>query len=357
MKIVHPLFGVSPTSTQSCCLRRIYSLVLCFCACLTQLGYSQAAMNIPILTFGFAHVNQTNAVDYLVETSGVRKYSEWQNPPTTYWGPSQNNVEGALVYRFPLPQPAGSFYLKANDSSWDFNNEPGGFGRGCSALEVSRDGVNWIVLRNSLDSRQWGVDWSYEGDLPPEMIGATEVWLRLRFLFEVATNSSYTVTQFGRSSSAATVNVFDFRAYPVLDSDDDGLLDIHETQTGIFVSATDTGSDPYDSDSSDDGLLDGDVVTAGFDPNTSYTPLFNLVKSKSAGDQARIGLFTESAMIDLNLGGIVLRKSGSTVNLRLQIQSKTDLKAPHWTDEGTETFILDMPGNKAFMRIRALGPQ
>ena len=142
-----------------------------------------------------------------------------------------------------------------------------------------------------------------------------------------------------------------------LDSDDDGLLDIHETQTGIFVSATDTGSDPYDSDSSDDGLLDGEVVTAGFNPNTSYTPLFNLVKSKSTGDQARIGLFTESAMIDLNLGGIVLRKSGSTVNLRLQIQSKTDLKAPHWTDEGTETFILDMPGNKAFMRIRALGPQ
>lgn len=234
MKIVHPLFGVSPTSTQSCCLRRIYSLVLCFCACLTQLGYSQAAMNIPILTFGFAHVNQTNAVDYLVETSGVRKYSEWQNPPTTYWGPSQNNVEGALVYRFPLPQPAGSFYLKANDSSWDFNNEPGGFGRGCSALEVSRDGVNWIVLRNSLDSRQWGVDWSYEGDLPPEMIGATEVWLRLRFLCEGAPNSSYTVTQFGRSSSAATVNVFDFRAYPVLDSDGDGLSDAWERGVGRY---------------------------------------------------------------------------------------------------------------------------
>jgi hypothetical protein len=62
-----------------------------------------------------------------------------------------------------------------------------------------------------------------------------------------------------------------------LDSDDDGLLDTHETQTGIFVSATDTGSDPYDSDSSDDGLLDGEVVTAGFNPNMSYTPMFNLV--------------------------------------------------------------------------------
>jgi formylglycine-generating enzyme required for sulfatase activity len=142
-----------------------------------------------------------------------------------------------------------------------------------------------------------------------------------------------------------------------LDSDDDGLYDIHETRTGVFVSATDTGSDPYDSDSSDDGLLDGEVVVAGFNPNTNYTPLFNLVKAKSTGDQARIGLFTENAMMDLNLGGVVLRKSGNTVNLRLQIQSKTDLRAPSWTDEGTETFILDMPGSKAFMRIRALGPQ
>ena len=80
-------------------------------------------------------------------------------------------------------------------------------------------------------------------------------------------------------------------------------------------------------------------------------------RNKSTGDQARIGLFTENAMMDLNLGGVVLRKSGNTVNLRLQIQSKTDLRAPSWTDEGTETFILDMPGSKAFMRIRALGPQ
>jgi hypothetical protein len=162
---------------------------------------------------------------------------------------------------------------------------------------------------------------------------------------------------YGRALSGAEVRQLYQTEAGNLDSDDDGLYDIHETRTGVFVSATDTGSDPYDSDSSDDGLLDGEVVIAGFNPNTNYTPLFNLVKAKSTGDQARIGLFTENAMMDLNLGGVVLRKSGNTVNLRLQIQSKTDLRAPSWTDEGTETFILDMPGSKAFMRIRALGPQ
>jgi hypothetical protein len=41
------------------------------------------------------------------------------------------------------------------------------------------------------------------------------------------------------------------------DDDDDGLLDIYETNTGVFVSPTDTGTDPFDADTDDDGLLDG----------------------------------------------------------------------------------------------------
>ena len=143
----------------------------------------------------------------------------------------------------------------------------------------------------------------------------------------------------------------------VADSDGDGLNDGVETNTGVFGGPSDTGSNPLEADTSGDGLLDGDVVSAGYNPNTSYTALFNLIKTKGTATQETIGLFSEGAMMDLNLGGVTLRKSGGTVNLRLQIQSKTDLKAPNWTDEGTETFILDMPGNKAFMRIQALGPQ
>jgi len=162
---------------------------------------------------------------------------------------------------------------------------------------------------------------------------------------------------YGRALSGAEIRQLYQLEAGALDSDDDGLYDRYETGTGIFVSATETGSDPYDSDTSNDGLLDGEVVTAGFNPNTDYTPLFNLVKGKGAADQGRIGLFTESAMMEMNLGGVTLRKTGSTVNLRLQIQSKINLNDPNWHNEGTETFILDMPGNKAFMRIRALGPQ
>jgi subtilisin family serine protease len=51
------------------------------------------------------------------------------------------------------------------------------------------------------------------------------------------------------------------------DDDGDGLLDVAETLTGVFVSPSDTGTDPLDADSDDDGYGDGDEVAAGSDPN------------------------------------------------------------------------------------------
>jgi hypothetical protein len=57
-----------------------------------------------------------------------------------------------------------------------------------------------------------------------------------------------------------------------LDSDLDGLSDLVETETGTFVSASDTGSSPIDDDSDADGLPDGyEVLVAGTDPNRADT--------------------------------------------------------------------------------------
>jgi hypothetical protein len=62
------------------------------------------------------------------------------------------------------------------------------------------------------------------------------------------------------------------------DSDDDLLLDGAETNTGTWVSASDTGTDPLSNDSDSDGLLDGvetntteyiDASDTGTDPNDS----------------------------------------------------------------------------------------
>jgi len=51
------------------------------------------------------------------------------------------------------------------------------------------------------------------------------------------------------------------------DDDNDGLVDVVETNTGVFVDETDTGTDALDSDTDDDGLNDGEeVVDHGTDP-------------------------------------------------------------------------------------------
>lgn len=51
------------------------------------------------------------------------------------------------------------------------------------------------------------------------------------------------------------------------DDDGDGLDDVHETNTGSFVSPTNTGTSPTNADSDGDGFEDGVEVQAGSDPN------------------------------------------------------------------------------------------
>ena len=72
------------------------------------------------------------------------------------------------------------------------------------------------------------------------------------------------------------------------DSDDDGLLDGVESNSGIFVSASDTGTDPLDADTDDDGLLDGVESNDGsFDDamDTGSNPL----EANTDGDNFRDG--------------------------------------------------------------------
>jgi hypothetical protein len=55
------------------------------------------------------------------------------------------------------------------------------------------------------------------------------------------------------------------------DDDNDGLDDIVETNTGTFVSPSDTGSNPLNADSDGDGFDDGIEVLQGTDPNNSLS--------------------------------------------------------------------------------------
>ena len=63
------------------------------------------------------------------------------------------------------------------------------------------------------------------------------------------------------------------------DDDDDGLKDVHETNTGVYHSPTDTGSDPRNPDSDWDGVGDGQEVAAGTNPNAAGIPVLGPVST------------------------------------------------------------------------------
>ena len=94
--------------------------------------------------------------------------------------------------------------------------------------------------------------------------------------------------------------------YPIgvnaADTDGDGLLDGVETNTGVFVSASDTGSDPLAADTDEDGASDGFEVSENFDPNDpdsspdipvvqpSFVPINELVPGAYGPDLAQNGV-------------------------------------------------------------------
>lgn len=56
------------------------------------------------------------------------------------------------------------------------------------------------------------------------------------------------------------------------DDDNDTLLDVFETGTGVFVSPTNTGTSPNLADTDGDGIDDGNEVASGSDPNDPLSP-------------------------------------------------------------------------------------
>ena len=64
-------------------------------------------------SFGYKSVFDTNATRYIVGGQTVRKYTEWQHPPITYWAPSANDAASTLTMRFDFVAPSSEISLLA----------------------------------------------------------------------------------------------------------------------------------------------------------------------------------------------------------------------------------------------------
>ena len=118
-----------------------------------------------------------------------------------------------------------------------------------------------------------------------------------------------------------------------VDTDGDGLPDFAETNTGTYVSASDTGTDPNVADSDGDGLSDSVEVQlmAGFNPNEDNTTLINLLPS---------GL-TEQDIIDLRVGSRLASIADNQATLQIVIEESTDLST--WSENQTTDVQVTVP--------------
>ena len=124
------------------------------------------------------------------------------------------------------------------------------------------------------------------------------------------------------------------------DTDGDGLLDSVETNTGTYVSPSDTGTDPQLADSSGDGFTDGEIVSAGYDPNISYLELINF-----------FGLVDPGSIVDAQLGQLGLEQGNDgNFDMNFDLELSTDLQT--WTPHTSHTIEISVPDqSKTFMRL------
>lgn len=145
---------------------------------------------------------------HVIEARDIGLYREWQDPPATYLGPLRNDAECFVTYRFDSPSSIAHARLIADSRCWDFTTEPGGTGRGAAAIDASRDGIEWVAVRDAVAGPAWGGDWTIDESLPPSVLGGESLWVRVRLFTNGSPNSAYSVAQFGRNRDDPTQPTF-----------------------------------------------------------------------------------------------------------------------------------------------------
>ena len=138
----------------------------------------------------------------------------------------------------------------------------------------------------------------------------------------------------------------------VADTDSDGLADGVETNTGAYVSASDTGTDPHLADTDGDTISDG--VETGLDPNTDSAAAISLLPSTGGGVEQSVhdAVVTELANArEARAGSTVIDVANNLADITLRVEQTSDVS--DWSNATTSdhTIQLSAPAGASFYRF------
>lgn len=193
--------------SKACCGLFMAILILQVCtsiSCAQDTGFQ----------FSLRSVFDKNAEQYLVEKVNIRTFHEIFKPHQSYWAAAANDTPALMTFRFPLEKPMKSGRLYTDILAVNFENDPKlGFGRGEGSLWCSSDGKRWIRLLEAKEPTSTALSLvTYSDLLPPELVGAREIWIQVRLLASGMKDGTYSVAQFARKRvDDPHSNVFDLR--------------------------------------------------------------------------------------------------------------------------------------------------
>jgi hypothetical protein len=148
-----------------------------------------------------------------------------------------------------------------------------------------------------------------------------------------------------RGESNAVLRLSDIRLEYAFDTDGDGIGDDDETDTGLFISAYDTGTDPALPDTDGDGMRDGDELVADTVPTDGGSTLRMLEFSATNG----------SATVRWSGGVLATQCLERTADVSSTGGTWTALFTNLPPTETEETFTdTTAPNRSSFYRIRAV---
>ena len=128
------------------------------------------------------------------------------------------------------------------------------------------------------------------------------------------------------------------------DTDGDGLPDSIETNTGVFVSLTDTGTDPNNADS----------LHTPIEMTTAITESRTLGQQDVIGSPSDYNLMGAEGVFDMRVSQPGISMNGDKASMNFTIQSSNNLE--EWNNEETIRRDYTMPSDKNFMRV-SVGPE